>query len=323
MKNKRIILGRSRIDVEYVKSCINRWRELGLEQNEIKNLIINIGDSEYTKTYIEDVAKREQYNFDSTSTYELIENAATTYKKSDKYRFRPIVNFEYVKKCINRGKELKLDSSTIKLIFFRLIRDSDYIKQFIENKKLWKELGFNSKDICELIIEVEDPLYIKQYVENPKLRENIELDGHDCAILISETYDIEYLKKYIKNQELQKELGFKDEDIHRLVLFSQEFDIIEERLKLIEERQKNNNDSNIDLPENMTIGIEIESEGDQSQGILNLTNLIGKGWKCKEDWSLCNGVEVVSPILSGKNENVSKQIKSVCNRIKGLRAKNF
>lgn len=70
---------------------------------------------------------------------------------------------------------------------------------------------------------------------------------------------------------------------------------------------------NIGLPPNMTIGIEIESEGTMSK-IINRLNMILekkdgdeiKGWETKCDGSLDNGVEVVSPILTDNQEDVEE-----------------
>ena len=70
----------------------------------------------------------------------------------------------------------------------------------------------------------------------------------------------------------------------------------------------------------MTIGIEIECEGDSSKQILNLEELF-KGWEIKEDATLGEwdedekkskgGVEVVSPVLQAEDKNETS-IYKVC-----------
>ena len=71
----------------------------------------------------------------------------------------------------------------------------------------------------------------------------------------------------------------------------------------------------------MTIGVEIESEGENSDVIeYKLSNIIAKGWKCKHDGTLHFGAEVVSPVLTEDMKNASETIRKVCNRLQGLRS---
>ena len=69
----------------------------------------------------------------------------------------------------------------------------------------------------------------------------------------------------------------------------------------------------------MTVGIEIETEGWQSNAIRRLTNIIENGWTCKNDASLSNGVEVTSPILTKDFDKATGEVMQVCNRLEALR----
>lgn len=76
--------------------------------------------------------------------------------------------------------------------------------------------------------------------------------------------------------------------------------------------------SSIGLPTNMTIGMEIESEGVMSKTIKKLYKILErqdgdkiKGWETKGDGSLDDGVEVVSPILTDNQKDV-EDIYMVC-----------
>lgn len=76
--------------------------------------------------------------------------------------------------------------------------------------------------------------------------------------------------------------------------------------------------SSIGLPTNMTIGMEIESEGVMSKTIRKLYKILErqdgdkiKGWETKGDGSLDDGVEVVSPILTDNQKDV-EDIYMVC-----------
>ena len=88
------------------------------------------------------------------------------------------------------------------------------------------------------------------------------------------------------------------------------------------ENEQNTENSNqiVNLPNNMTIGIEIESEGKNSSLISATESRFATGWECKEDGSLEEGVEIVSPILSGNTEQTSEAIKYVCRRLNALRS---
>ena len=58
----------------------------------------------------------------------------------------------------------------------------------------------------------------------------------------------------------------------------------------------------IKLPKNMTIGIEIESEGKNSNLIRKIINNLKSDWKEEIDTSLNSGIEVKSPIIYGNDQ---------------------
>ena len=68
------------------------------------------------------------------------------------------------------------------------------------------------------------------------------------------------------------------------------------------------------LLHDITIGIEIECEGENSVTIKDIEEPL-KGWKSKDDTSLQVGVEVVSPILTNTDENI-QDIYYICNILK-------
>lgn len=72
----------------------------------------------------------------------------------------------------------------------------------------------------------------------------------------------------------------------------------------------------INLPKEMTIGIEIECEGDYSTEVLLIQNIM-KQWKAKKDNSLENGVEIISPVLNNTKDNV-KDIYANCKILSDL-----
>ena len=65
----------------------------------------------------------------------------------------------------------------------------------------------------------------------------------------------------------------------------------------------------IELPEKMTVGIEIEVEG------IRLREELVDGWIAKTERSLPDGTEIVSPILK-EHEKDCKDIYGICNLLK-------
>lgn len=74
------------------------------------------------------------------------------------------------------------------------------------------------------------------------------------------------------------------------------------------------NASNLIIPSDMTVGIELECEGKNSAGLNRLDELI-PNWNVKEEFSLNEGIEIVSPILHNSN---NKDIALVCDILKAL-----
>ena len=58
----------------------------------------------------------------------------------------------------------------------------------------------------------------------------------------------------------------------------------------------------IKLPRNMNIGIEIESEGSNSNLISKIIKNLKGDWKEEIDGSLISGIEVKSPIIYGDDQ---------------------
>lgn len=70
----------------------------------------------------------------------------------------------------------------------------------------------------------------------------------------------------------------------------------------------------LNLPLDLTFGVEIESEGEKANEFAMLKKILN-GWKTKDDITLINGVEVVSPILHDTETDISS-IGQVCTLMK-------
>lgn len=187
-----------------------------------------------------------------------------------------------------------------------------------------KVMNLSEYDRIELIKKINNVKYIKKYIEINRKK----LYSDDLVDLIGLTKDAEYIKKWLNNnksgldkvQNMRLLLSSKDEKLiksyleeNREKLSNEEINLIELNINSDKLKSKDNVRKNLQLPEDMTIGIEIESEGQFSK--LLPSNIIG--WCTKAEDSLYNGIEVVSPPLTATDDNV-KQIYSVCDALKGI-----
>lgn len=329
-------------DPDYIKDILeNREKEfqisLGIEKVQ---LLIKSGDSEYIKDILEDDKKR----------YEL--------RIIDKDHIEKLIiatgDIDYIKSIIeNKEKQDKFYLSSLNICeLIKATGDSQYIESILDNEEKLEEFNFRPDKLHELIKATNDPKYIEKIVENSEKRLKFGLYDRYLKDIIKSTGDIEYIKtlaenkfgldsldvlemilatansedikEILNNQELKEKLNIKGSIEALFVTHTKDLDYIEEYLERKEnEYEKKRIDSKIDLPEELTIGIEIESEGEYSEAINNLYNIIAEKWKCVRDGSLNDGVEVVSPILKGDNEKTTKQIEKVCRRLQALRTNSI
>ena len=274
-------------DSNYIEDCIdNRKKELGLNSFAIMNLLKSIDDSDYIKNFIDN--RREELGRNSRNLFELI---------------KKVKDQDYIKNCIeNRREELDLNSSQV-FELIQEINDQDYVKNCIENKI--EELNLHPIYVFELIQEIKDKDYIKNWIDNK--REELNLSSKNTTDLLIRINDPEYVRNYIREGEKN---GIRDEELKVLkIIYEKDY---------LNNILKNDTIDKINLPPEMTIGIEIESIG-KNVDILQTfsTQLLGE-WTCKEDGSLYSdnsiddGIEIVSPILTGSNEKTKKEIVKTC-----------
>ena len=334
--------------IDDIKNVIKNAKKMKISSSCVVSLIAGTHDFKYIKEIINNNDKREQLGIkiDFGSMVDLV--SAT---EEPKY-IKEIIES---KKLEEHTNSFMFPAKIIELI--KKVGDIDYIKQYIENADKRKQLGkfANSYDFIELIKSTKDVEYIKSIIDDKEKRKKlgISLTLSRAMDLIKETCDIDYIKKCIEDSEKVKELQIqcyvlnliqtmKDAEYIKCLINDEEKrkalglrlkDVIkcikvlkvEEINDIVNEQIINNTDISyeskrkIKLPENMTIGIEIESEGPYNYSIVKLSNRLEKGWKCKYDLSLDDdGVEIVSPILTGDNEKSSNSIENVCKRLKAL-----
>ncbi len=158
---------------------------------------------------------------------------------------------------------------------------------------------FDMYQLEELLITLKDTQLIKYCVQNyqgslNKLR------------LIKEIGDYEYIKECIRNAGM---LGLSEKNVKKLVLATKDMKYIKQYFMFEGENKK------IDLPEGMTIGIEIELN---NIGNAELYDLLFDGWKAKSERSA--DCEVISPILSPDKKS-TEDIYLICSILKQLDGK--
>lgn len=212
------------------------------------------------------------------------------------------------------------------------IRAINYMQNDQIKAKVIKTLPDDEKiQMVEKLKDLDEVRNVLDTVENrDKIKENLEYitDEEKKAIAISNLIEDEdkiellsFLQEDMNKAEViasfidQKEkLQWMKELKHReskaLVLFS-----IYDK-ELLKKIFSDIDYEDIGLPSDMTIGIEIESEGINSERIKRLRRILN-GWNSEEELSLKNGVEVNSPILRDKGECV-QQVYLVCKLLKDM-----
>lgn len=133
---------------------------------------------------------------------------------------------------------------------------------------------------------------------------------------IEKNCNIEYILQCIQNPQIR---GFDKEDIKHLTEYTIFNSNIVQVINFLHKNQTDNTKKikEINLPKDMTIGIEIESEGDASTPMLVDCCFVEKlkGWEVKNEGSIHNGLEITSPIIK-KQDKREKQIYDICSVLK-------
>lgn len=155
---------------------------------------------------------------------------------------------------------------------------------------LIKNSNNNFIDLMIYSLKTDD---IKLLIEE---RKKLGLDSSTVVEMILATGDLEYIEEYVRNGE---SLNLEQAEIDRLSLFTKK--------------------TNINLPPEMTIGVEIETEENGKNNAEIRQNFLSKtNWSTQRDNSLINGIEIVSPILTGNTKISSDEIRRVCAVLSGV-----
>ena len=252
-------------DPEYIKEKwledVKKMHALGIYGDRAVALIKATGDPEYIKECIEHVGKMQALYINGDRAVNLIKETGDSEYIKEKW-------LENVKKMHALGIE-----GRNAVILIKATKDIEYIKKLLKNKEKTKALNIQDFHAIELIrtVEEKEPGYIKEYIKNHiKNRKINELESTFLAQVIIMTGDAEFID-YCENSD---------------VLNHETREILDRFTKM----------PPVTLPDKMTIGVEIESEGLASRE--EIAGIIGNlSWKLKPDDTLDDGIEAVP--LSG------------------------
>jgi len=248
-------------DPEYIKEKwledVKKMHALGIYGDRAVALIKATGDPEYIKECLENVEKMQALYINGDRAVNLIKETGDSEYIKEKW-------LENVKKMQALGIE-----GRNAVILIKATKDIEYIKKLLKNKEKTKALNIQDFHAIELIrtVEEKEPGYIKEYIKNHiKNRKINELESTFLAQVIIMTGDAEFID-YCENSD---------------VLNHETREILDRFTKM----------PPVTLPDKMTIGIEIESEGLASRE--EIAGIIGNlSWKLKPDDTLDDGIEAV------------------------------
>lgn len=274
----------------------------GIKSDEIKIQMLDALQSEEIKSYV-----IERFINDDNYKIEGLNKLSNDY-----YIARVIISLSSDENKINKIEELDLLNKVEEYTRTKIIEsfNSDEIKI-----KMLNILKFDSLK-CDVIAGFNND-------ENKiKMLDILKENKHKMQVIMSLKEDknkIKVLNCLTESEKTEVIIGFKDDasKIEILDGLSKKYKIVV-AISLKDEKKKieilkefiESNDINIDLglPPQMTLGIEIEAEyisEDEDLGDLLYKQKLME-WNFKWDWSLENGIEVVSPIMHNNEKDLKK-----------------
>ncbi len=311
-------------DPEYIKEClgnVEKMKALDINGDRAVDLIKTVGDPEYIKEYLENVEKMQALDIYGGKVTELL----TVEELEPKYIEEWLENIE-------RMRALKIQD----FIAADLIKEVEqkipgYIKKCLENVEKMQALNIQDFIAVDLIKKVEQkvPGYIKKCLENVEKMQALNIQKSNTINLIRmvEKKEPGYIKKYIKKHIKNGKVNELESDfLIQVIIMTADAKFIDYckdsgvlNHKTIERLDRFTKISPITLLGQMTIGVEIESEGLASREEIEkiIGNLLKeRTWELSSDITLINGTEAISPIL--RKDTASHEIYTVCNALYSL-----
>ena len=275
----------------------------------IANLAATVNDRNVMLYYIENAIK-----------YSLIEDDIV-------FLIRKINDPEITEQYLNNDEFEFSKYNIIKMI--KATKDKDFIGKYIKNE----EMQFSIDEKIDLLSAVSDNEWIENYIRGTESG----FSSEDILKFLNVTGNLELVKQYMIKRD---EFGFSKEQIFGLIQGLNDKELTLECISEYEKYGLASEDANrlrviydgfyrnqilqwveisekINLPPEMTIGVEIECVGKMSPFLQAEGKKFFDGWKVKSDASVKSqrenelGIEIVSPILTGENDLTTQSVEKV------------
>lgn len=324
---KSLILGTNDLD------CVRKWIKKGvLPQMDVLEMLRELDNPKIVKEFLKskpDIIKcgsLEQSFIALTKDKKKIVKEINKCQKAKRKVYPDLIeatnDFKMIKDIIRNSSEYRLTSEDVCTLAI-FIKDKELEKKMVEN---WTKYDLEPDEIKNLVIAIGNEDYIDSAI---KKRKEFCFSLSDVLELMLEygkdKYSIKDISKIIKEysyddaDELINEQG--DLGYNKSMSDSIDLEKGKSNEHLNNETNTLSNDVKINLPPQMTVGIEIECIGHNSENIKELVNKFGfvGNWNAKDDGSLgCHSVEVTSPILTYDHTKSLESIKNVCNMLNEL-----
>ena len=296
----KVILIKSLEDPEEIMECLIGDKLL-LRPSEKIDIILSVGDPEFILKCLKNPALELYASTKLKLVAELKDKEMIKRLLKDKTFniievevIKILGDLDYAKQCL-RDKDVGLRPYQ-KVAVIKYINDVEFTKECIKAKDL--DIDLFGK--VELIKAIGDKNYTKQCA----MDNEIGLDSENKVELLKSIKDPEEIEECIRDEEL----GLTTKEKLLLAFEIEDKELVEE---IIGQRTKATR--KIKLPEEMTFGIEIETEG------ISLVKNLFNDWKAIYDNSLEDGTEFVSPPLKATEAN-AEEIYFMCDVIRCLEA---
>ncbi len=296
----KVLLIEALNDPEEIIECLI-GDKLGLISSEKVDIILSVGNPEFILKclknqalglYASDKLKLVSELKDKEMIKRVLKDK--TFNINEVEVIKILGDLDYAKQCL-RDKGVGLRSYQ-KVALIKYINDVEFTKECIEANDL--DIDLFGK--VELIKTIGDKNYTRQCVRDNE----IGLDSENKVELLKSIKNPEEIKECIRDEKL----GLTTKEKLLLAFEIDDKELVEEIIG-----QKTKATRKIKLPEGMTFGIEIETEG------ISLVKNLFNDWKAINDDSLEDGTEFVSPPLKATEAN-GEEIYFMCDVIKCLDA---
>lgn len=336
-------------DKDYIKQCIVPKNTYDLKPEDLTYLAIQTEDSEAIKHFIEN---KDLYDLDSASCCELVlalkdaNYINKVLEERDKYRFsnEELLDLLIETKDINRIKHEVLlnkkfsDIERATAISKLLKSNPGQLEEYKEYIINYEKFSISKQFIYSILVEINNPKLVAEVLNSHSVfnsLEDLELalysnDKQTMKRVVSlylankkKTQAAQYRKNPKKGKAKQHRRDLlnrnKDKDLISFILYFINDEKYKNKIYKQLKFNKVEYKRTMKIPPEMTVGIEIESLGLISKTIENKSKLL-KGWQSKKEHTVTAnksfGVEVISPVLKGENEDNTFQIQRICEMLK-------